>query len=413
MSCCQGCRISGGRRVDTPALPPDEKDFFLDEFHDTSFLFALHAADVATETGVQELLEVCSALLTNEARVLLLIEVGDNQRDRHGVEMVVDRLSKQLALKTGAPCAAPVDLSQEMSEDLHLAQIWSVLRAYPLFVGLWSSQIPSSFISCVQQLAVRLKVYKLIIVDPIGGVSTGGNRLSFMNGPVLGELLRQGEAEWAGLADRRPVLETVRAALEGGVSSVSLCPITGLVRELFTYEGCGTLFTLTDYCRVERLGIDDFHEVEKLLERGEREGYLKERTPVEIGQLLLHGYGARLGTVPGALAGFCALLPYPEDNAAEIVGLYTITRFQGEGIGGRLLATLIAEGEQRGFSYLFASTIQEGAQRLFERHEFRRVAPEDVAAAKWQDYDPERKRHVIVYRRELLSRSIRFGTPDK
>src|SRR5262249_52395738 len=116
---------------------------------------------------------------------------------------------------------------------------WSVLRAYPLFVGLWSSRAPSSFISCVQQLAVRLKVYKLIIVDPIGGVSTGDNRLSFMNGPVLGELLRQGEAEWAGLAVRRPVLETVRAALEGGVSSVSLCPITGLVRELFTYEDVG------------------------------------------------------------------------------------------------------------------------------------------------------------------------------
>jgi amino-acid N-acetyltransferase len=390
--------------VKTPALPPAEKDFFLDEFHDTSFLFALHAADVATETDVQELIEVCSALLTNDTRVLLLIGVGDNQRDRYGVDMVVDRLSKQLALKTAAPCAFPVDLSQEMSEDLRLAQIWSVLRTYPLFVGLWSSQVPSSFISCVQQLAVRLKVYRLILLDRTGGVSTGGNRLSFMNGPVLGELLRPGEAEWAGLGDRRLLLQTVRAVLEGGVSSVSLCPINGLARELFTYEGSGTLFTLTDYCRVERLGIDDFHEVEKLLERGEREGYLKARTPAEIGQLLLHGYGARLGTAPGELAGFCALLPYAEENAAEIVGLYTITRFQGEGIGSRLVATMIAEGEQRGFSYLFASTTQEGAQRLFERHEFRRVAPEDVAAAKWQAYDPERKGHVIVYRRELLSR---------
>jgi amino-acid N-acetyltransferase len=172
---------------------------------------------------------------------------------------------------------------------------------------------------------------------------------------------------------------------------------------LFTYEGCGTVFTLTDYCQVERLGIDDFHEVEKLLERGEREGYLMARTPVEIGQLLLHGYGARLGTVTGGLAGFCALLPYPEENAAEMVGLYTITRFQGEGIGGRLVATMIGEGKQRGWSYLFATTTQEGAQRLFERHEFRRVTPEDVPAAKWQGYDPERKRHVMVYRRELIS----------
>jgi amino-acid N-acetyltransferase len=265
----------------------------------------------------------------------------------------------------------------------------------------------------VQQLAVRLKVHKLILLDPAGGVSIGGNRVSFMNGPVLGELLRQGEAEWAGLRDRRRLLETIRAALEGGVSSVSLCPITDLARELFTYEGCGTLFTLTDYCRIGRLGIDDFHEVEKLLERGQREGYLKTRSPAEIGQLLLHGYGARLGNVPGELAGFCALLPYPEHNGAEIVGLYTITRFQGEGIGGRLIATMIAEGEQRGFAYLFATTTQEGAQRLFERHGFHRVTPEDVPAAKWREYDPERKRQIIVYRRELVSRFTQSGPLDE
>jgi amino-acid N-acetyltransferase len=110
--------------------------------------------------------------------------------------------------------------------------------------------------------------------------------------------------------------------------------------------------------------------------------------------------------VSGDFAGFCALLSYPEENAGEIVGLYTITRFQGEGIGGRLVAMMIAEGEQRGFSYLFAGTTQEGAQRLFERHGFRRVAPEDVPAAKWQGYDPERKRQVAVYKRELLSRPI-------
>ena len=69
--------------MNTPTLPPAEKDFFLDEFHDTSFLFALHAADVATENDVQELVEVCNALLTNETRVLLLIGVDHNQSDRH------------------------------------------------------------------------------------------------------------------------------------------------------------------------------------------------------------------------------------------------------------------------------------------------------------------------------------------
>lgn len=389
--------------MSTPVLLSAEKDFFLDEFHDRSFFFALHAADLKTAVDMEELVEVCSALLKNESRVLLLIATGDNEANRDGSETAIDPLVEKLARSTAAPCPSPMDLSQEMNEDLRLAQIWSVLRAEPLFVGLWSSP-SSSFISAAQQLAVRLKVYKLILLDPAGGIVAGGNRISFMTCPVLGELLRQGEAEWTGLGDRRPVLETVQAVLEGGVSSVSLCPIAGLARELFTYEGCGTLFTSTDYCRVERLGIDDFHEVEKLLQRGEREGYLKARTPAEISQLLLHGYGARLGNVPGELAGFCALLPYPEDNAAEIVGLYTITRFQGEGIGTRLVASMITEAGQRNFSYLFASTAQQAPQRLFERHGFRRVALQEVPEAKWRGYDQERKRHVMVYRRDLGTR---------
>jgi amino-acid N-acetyltransferase len=290
-----------------------------------------------------------------------------------------------------------------MGDDELLAQIWTVLRASPLFVGLWPTNPAVSLMTCAQRAAVRLRVYKLILIDPAGSIATGGSRFSFMTGPVLRELLRPGEAEWAGLGDRRLLLETIRATLEGGVPSVTLCPLSGLVWELFTYEGCGTLFTLTDYCQVEKLGIDDFHEVEKLLQRGEREGYLKTRTPQETTQLLLHGYGARLGPAPGQLAGFCALLPYCTENAAEIVGLSTITRYQGEGIGGRLIDHLVAEGEQHGFAYVFACTTQEGAQRLFERHRFLRVLAEEVPAAKWYGYDSERKQRVAVYRRNFPS----------
>ena len=39
---------------------------------------------------------------------------------------------------------------------------------------------------------------------------------------------------------------------------------------------------------------------------------------------------------------------------------------------------------------------------MFDRHGFRLVAPEDVAAAKWLGYDQKRKRHVKVYRWELV-----------
>jgi N-acetylglutamate synthase-like GNAT family acetyltransferase len=383
----------------TLALPFVEKDFYLDEFHDKSFMIVGRAADLTTEDELEELAEVCRALLTNEARVLLLMEsTGSREEQRR-----LANLQRLVTRGRGASLLMPLPLplSSSLSEEDVLAQMWAVLRTSPSFFGVWSAANEQSLLTCARQVAIRLRVYKVVVLDVEGGVSTNGGRLSFLNGPVLSELLRQGEAEWAGLGERRLLLEAIHAMLEGGVASISLCPVSGVARELFTYEGCGTLFTLEDYCRVERLGIDDFHEVEKLLERGEREGFLKARSPTEIGQLLLHGYGARVGAAAVEMAGFCALLPYPEANAAEIVGLYTITRFQGEGIGGRLVARMIAEGEARGFSYLFAVTSQEGAQRLFERHGFLRVPPEDVAEAKWCSYDPERKKLVAVYRREL------------
>ncbi len=383
----------------TLALPFIEKDFYLDEFHDKSFMFVGRTAELTTDEEMEELAEVCRVLLTNDARVLLLLESSGAREEQRRLT----NLQKMVTRGRGASLLMPtlVSLSVSMNEEELLAQMWSVLRTSPSFFGVWPVNTEKSLFTCAQRVAMRLKVYKVVVLDAEGGVCANGGRISFMNGPVLSELLRQGEAEWTGLSGRRPLLAAIRAILEGGVSSISLCPMVGLARELFTYEGCGTLFTLEDYCRVERLGIDDFHEVEKLLERGEREGFLKPRTPTEIGQLLLHGYGARVGTAAGEMAGFCALLPYPEENTAEIVGLYTITRFQGEGVGGRLVAMMIAEGGARAYSYLFAITSQEGAQRLFERHGFRRVSSEDVAEAKWRGYDPERKKQVAVYRREL------------
>jgi len=374
-----------------------EKDFYLDEFHGKSLLFVGRAAEIKTTEEIEELREVCRALLKNETRVLILIETRNTKEEQRRVAA----LHRLLTRGNRAKFPAPIELSADITEEALLTHVWSVLRTSPLFVGVWPAQTEQSLLTCAQWIATRLKVYKLVILDPVGGIDTGGSRISFMNGAVLTELLRQGEAEWTGLGHRRFVLETIRETLEGGVASVSLCPVVGLARELFTYEGCGTFFTLTDYCHVEQLGIDDFHEVEILLERGEREGYLKARSPTEIDHLLLHGYGARLGAAPGDLAGFCALLPYPEDQSGEVAGLYTITRFQGEGIGGRLVTNMIEEGKKRGLTYLFAITMQEGAQRLFERHGFRRVAVEDVAAAKWHGYDPERKKQITVYRREL------------
>lgn len=375
-----------------------EKEFYLDEFHDKSLLVALRAADWIAEPARPAVAELLTTLLRNDTRLVLLLETGPGA----GEQRRVTALANHLARGGHTPVAAPVALAaQEGNVEQRCLQLWEVLRTSRLAVGLWPRESLVGLVCCAQQVAVGLRVYKLVYLDPCGGLVRDGKRLSCLTEPGLHDLLHTEHTEAANLAARRPVLDATHAALAGGVTSVSLCPLAGLGQELFTYEGCGTLFTRAEYCRIEKLGVDDFHEVERLLQRAVQAGSLKPRTPPDMARLLFYGYAARLGPDSMEPAGFCALLPYLDDNAAELAGLFTITRYQGEGVGGRLVEALVQEAHRQGLTYVFACTTQAGAQRLFIRQGFQRVAPEDVAAEKWQGYDPARRTQVAVYRRDM------------
>ena len=392
----------------------DEKEFYLDEFHGHTLLFSVPVEELAHDEDYERLAGIVRELLTNNTRVIVLVHAPDS-----GGEQVLRRLQRRLGplifseetmplfahrrrrAEAFLQLAADAFAAPESAAAL-LTTIWFVLRRGPLFVGVTAGVNHAEATSFAQEIASRLRVHKLILVEPEGGVAgADGKQISFMDEQLLATLQSAGEAEWAGLAARRATFDAVRAALLGGVSSVNLCTLVGAARELFTYEGSGTLFTRADYCRVERVGIDDFEEMERLIERGQREGVLKLRSSEEVSSLLINAYGATVGAHD--LAGICGLLtqPYAAEQAGEIVGLYAITRFKGEGVGGRLVSRALAEARAAGLAYVFACTTEERAQLFFERQGFRRVAPTDVPAVKWADYDPKRKAQVAVYRFDL------------
>ncbi|MBI3767436.1 MAG: hypothetical protein HY271_02955 [Deltaproteobacteria bacterium] len=391
-----------------------EKEFYLDEFRGRTLLIAVHHHGPLERLRL--LGEVARDLLLNDTRVILLLG-GAAAHGRGGLRALDSALTAppgaaQVSLPFVArpltPSApdAPVltfdtaALAAPTIPDRLLLDIWRVLRGGPLLVGCCEDCPPERLAEFAQRLGARARVHKLVVVDAGGGVQPpdASAVLSFMDEAVMEALLRRGEAESAGLAARRPLLAAIRAGLLAGITSVNLCTLDGLARELFTYEGSGTLFTREDYCRVAPLALDDFHEVEKLLERGQREGYLKHRDPDEIGRILISGYGATIGQ--HHLAGVCALQtdPYVAERAGEIVGLYTVTRFKGEGVGVKLVDRMKAEGDRLRLAYLFACTTQERVGQFFERQGFRRVPTEAAPAAKWTCYDPARRAAVAVYR---------------
>jgi amino-acid N-acetyltransferase len=274
--------------------------------------------------------------------------------------------------------------------------VWRALHEGPV-AGIVTAHA-ADFGEQARELARRLGVFKLVWLDPDGGlVMTGGARQSFVHRAELAELL----ADPSRLATtaRLRLWRAIADMLDAGLPAVNVCTAEGLADELFTYAGSGTLFTRERYVDVHPLGVDDFDAAFDLLRRGQAEGFLAPRDAAGVDVLLASGFGA---FVEGRdLAGIVSLLPSLDGKGAEIAGLYTLTRFLGEGVGFSLVGHAASEAARRGLSYVFACTASEDVGVFFERNRFARVAPEALPAAKWEGYERERLARVRCYRREL------------
>jgi amino-acid N-acetyltransferase len=380
----------------------EEKDFYLEQFRGRSVLVALTPECAAERRDLWPLAETVAELVRNETRVVVWWPASTFAAERR---LVAAFRRARLALHRRATRHAPASLLRVGGGDVSAAgeqvrgRLWEALRRGRLAVLVVEGD---DSLRGAAGFAVALHVPKLVLLDARGGLlGSRPGHLSFVDENVLDTLLRQGEAEWSGLGDRRAVLAAVHDAVAGGVESVNLCAPETVAEELFTYAGSGTLFTLSDYCHVAPLGLDDYAQAERLLERGQREGVLKIRDRDEIAEVLAAGYGATFR--PRQLAGVVGLLtaPYAAERAGEIVALYTITRFKGEGIGERLVNRLVADGERTGLAYVFACAVDDRAKEFFARLGFERVRPDEVPAAKWAGYDARRRARVAVFRRRL------------
>ncbi|WP_193771082.1 GNAT family N-acetyltransferase [Candidatus Magnetaquicoccus inordinatus] len=260
-----------------------------------------------------------------------------------------------------------------------------------------------SFIEQVVRLGLQLRMSRLLWLEQEGGISDEQGQIQgFFNSARLADLLRSTDLR------RYSLLHGFQRLLAGGVKAIVLCRMSELEQELFTYQGRGSFFSRHPYCRVRRLGLDDFAQSVAIIRKGEQEGFLLPRSDELLAQVLAGSFGAFI--LEDRLAGLCSLhtAGYQEEKMGEIVSLYTLTRFQGVGVGRQLLSHLVQEARQQGLLYLFACTRHEPVAAFFQRcrlgrhrHSFYRVAAEELPAAKWQGYDPLRKQQMICLRLNL------------
>jgi N-acetylglutamate synthase-like GNAT family acetyltransferase len=334
-----------------------EKDFYLAEFRGRTIGIAL-PPDRPDDLAPLE--HVVADLTRNEVRVVLFCAGGDGLGEI--ARVAVD--PKTDAAWSGA--------------------LWRRLAAERRAAVLLGAD---GFAARCRDAVVRLRLAKLVWLHESGPIVDGaGRRISSL---ALPDLVRRAEELLAVPRVEAVPLGEVRAMLEAGVSSVSVCSLERLGDELFTYAGSGTFFTRERYADVRRLSLDDFDAAARLLEQGVAEGYLAPRSSEEIDAILSHGFGV---FIEGRyLAGICALRPYPRSAQGEIAGLYTLTRFAGEGVGGHLVRFALDAARAAGLVRVFACTTSERVAGFFVRLGFEGVAGETLPEEKWSAYPEDRR----------------------
>ncbi|MBF0438524.1 MAG: GNAT family N-acetyltransferase [Magnetococcales bacterium] len=364
-----------------------EKFFFLKAFHGLTLTLVLSRESDLTPNTLNALVGVLQDLLAHRVKVLILFQ------QIVPVAAFLEALGIRLS---GTLQHLPSSENEEFP-----AQLWK--RPTPLMALGFAREDIDPFFSWVSRLGVTLRLPRIVLIRHTGGdgwCDADGNSLSFVNHQRL-KRLNIDHMTCSDKAGCEPFLRTIRELLTGGVKAVSLCRLEELEMELFSYEGEGLFFSRRHYCQVRRLTMDDFSQAAAVIRRGEKEGFLLPRSDDDLTAILVHGYGAFIAE--HHLAGVCSLVtePYQLDNSGEITALYALTRFHGEGVGGRLITRLVQEAKRQRLSRLFACVRDQRAVDFFLHHGFQRIAHTAVPVEKWHHYDPARKARITCLGRTL------------
>ncbi len=240
-------------------------------------------------------------------------------------------------------------------------------------------------------IAVALKADKLVLITEIDGVrNRAGTLVEELTVAQAENLLAENEIA----ADSEHSLRCALKVCRGGVNRVHLIPFAldgGLLIELFTHDGVGTMISVENLESLREATVEDVGGLLKLLEPLEADGALVKR-PRELIEREIERF-----TVlehDGVIYGCAALYQFPDAKMGELAALNIHVDYQGYGDGERLLRRIETRARQAGLARLFVLTTR--AAHWFLKRGFTTASVDDLPLHRQQMYNWQRKSQVLV-----------------
>jgi amino-acid N-acetyltransferase len=242
--------------------------------------------------------------------------------------------------------------------------------------------------------AAALKAEKLIfLMDTVGVTGRRGELLRNLTVRQAQALLARPEP---GEGDASLYLPRAVRACEQGVKRVHLISghiDDGLLLELFTHKGVGTMLTPDPIETLRPAKIEDIGGILRLIEPLEQEGILvkrgRDRLEREVGRFCVLEHDKML-------VGCAALYPFPDERAGELACLVVHPEFRNVGAGERLLTEIEAKARRQKLKRLFVLTTR--AEHWFVERGFAETGIDALPQPKRSLYNYQRRSVVLVKR---------------
>jgi amino-acid N-acetyltransferase len=184
-------------------------------------------------------------------------------------------------------------------------------------------------------------------------------------------------------------------AVRGGVPRVHIIDgrvEEGLLAEVFSNEGIGTLIHANEYQAIRKAVKRDVRAIHQLIEASVASDELVRRSLAEIERQIDDFFVFEVDRSPVACA---ALHSYPEQKEAELACVCVSPRFENQGIGAKLMQ--YAEGQARasGAAVLFCLSTQ--AFNYFQQKGgFVPGTPDDLPPSRRERYDRSGRRSLVL-----------------
>ena len=245
-------------------------------------------------------------------------------------------------------------------------------------------------------VADALKAVKLIFITTTDGLFCQGKLIRQMIAGELGVLLEKNKCEFTAETHSKAV--HAAAACRAGVQRVHVINgkvDEGLLAEVFSNEGIGTLIYANEYQQIRPAKKKDVRAIQLLTAKAVQSDELVKRTRAVIEKSLGDYHIFEIDKNPVACV---ALHIYPEQKKGELACLYVSDAHENQGIGRKLIQFVESKARELALDELI--TLSTQASTYFQsKGGFSEGTPDHLPPVRREKYDQSGRNSKVMVKR--------------